>query len=367
MFVVTTQSQGLESLPRSTSAATAVACRKSDRSVRRAAAAGEKKPCPRLGGKKRASGESRRTKKRCFGCRWRGCGKKFFTAYRLQVHGYTHTGEKLFVCLHRGCEKRFAQKADMQRHMLTHSGEKAFACPYTDCGKSFLFKHVLEAHLRIHTGEKPFICPAAGCTRAFSQKGNMRIHLCTHTGERPWPCLFEGCDKRFTTSAQRNRHFRNHGEKQAWHLFSDTTTGRLARCHHDHTYAVDSGGPSPRSAAVPESVAHQRHARRPSSLQQPDEVESTASDRRPAPMSALALASPFGESPSGLEPPLTLDDPEIFNAWPPWPPVLDDAGALWSWQDEDASEQNALLSPLTDDDGSFWQQLMHPVEDAPCP
>ncbi|CAO3676154.1 unnamed protein product [Rhizopus microsporus] len=53
------------------------------------------------------------------------CHKKFTRPSSLQVHIYSHTGEKPFVCTE--CGKQFSVQSNMRRHFKTHKAASSLS------------------------------------------------------------------------------------------------------------------------------------------------------------------------------------------------------------------------------------------------
>lgn len=81
----------------------------------------------------------RKRKHRQFPCD--ECDSVLSTAYSLQIHKRTHTGERPYVC--HMCDYRSVCLSMLKRHVLTHSAEKPYSCD--QCSKSFR----QAAHLKV--------------------------------------------------------------------------------------------------------------------------------------------------------------------------------------------------------------------------
>ena len=82
-----------------------------------------------------------------------------------------------------GCGMTFARPSQLQLHLYTHTGERPFGC--VTCKKTFGTKWALTKHSRIHTAEKPFSC--APCGKTFTQRSSWRRHRIQFHGEVPPP------------------------------------------------------------------------------------------------------------------------------------------------------------------------------------
>ncbi|XP_054162861.1 Krueppel-like factor 7 [Oppia nitens] len=79
------------------------------------------------------------------------CNKPFGSAYRLNRHMYSHTGQRPYSCLWPACNRQFNDNYHLKRHMLTHTGEKPYICESVDCGKRFSRPEDLKSHQKIHS------------------------------------------------------------------------------------------------------------------------------------------------------------------------------------------------------------------------
>ncbi|XP_053685121.1 zinc finger protein 184-like [Sabethes cyaneus] len=136
------------------------------------------------------------------------CGKRFKWATSLSKHMKHHTKRKLFVCPYQGCSKYYVEQRSLDIHMFSHDGQKPFSCSY--CSKGFTQKCNLQKHERVHTGEKPFKCNV--CLKSFAQSGYLVIHQRIHSREKPYGC--KECGKQFAASNALTVHLRSHsGER----------------------------------------------------------------------------------------------------------------------------------------------------------
>lgn len=71
-----------------------------------------------------------------------------------------------------GCGRSFARPSHLQMHLYTHTGERPYGCSL--CSKSFGTRGALTKHTRIHTAERPFSCES--CGKTFTQRSSWRRH-----------------------------------------------------------------------------------------------------------------------------------------------------------------------------------------------
>lgn len=71
-----------------------------------------------------------------------------------------------------GCGRSFSRPSHLQMHLYSHTGERPFSCD--TCHKGFGTSWAVTKHRRIHTAEKPFSC--AGCSKRFTQRSSWRRH-----------------------------------------------------------------------------------------------------------------------------------------------------------------------------------------------
>jgi len=77
-----------------------------------------------------------------------------------------------------GCGRSFSRPSHLQMHLYSHTGERPFSCD--TCHKGFGTSWAVTKHMRIHTAEKPFSC--AGCSKRFTQRSSWRRHNITFHG-----------------------------------------------------------------------------------------------------------------------------------------------------------------------------------------
>lgn len=66
--------------------------------------------------------------------------------------------------------------------LFLNRNDRRFACETEGCGKRFLTAQRLQVHMRTHTGERPFVCPVEDCGKSFTTAGNLKNHSRLHTG-----------------------------------------------------------------------------------------------------------------------------------------------------------------------------------------
>ncbi|KAI5612410.1 zinc finger protein PLAGL2 isoform X1, partial [Silurus asotus] len=165
------------------------------------------------------------------------CGTLFSSQDKLQIHTFSHTGEKPFHCSQPHCHKAFSSKYKLYRHMATHSPQKTHQCTF--CEKMFHRKDHLKNHLQTHDPNKEaFKCEECGkhyntklgykrhvamhsatagdltckvCLQSYESTPALLDHLKSHSGkssggtkEKKHPC--DHCDRRFYTRKDVRRH-----------------------------------------------------------------------------------------------------------------------------------------------------------------
>lgn len=133
------------------------------------------------------------------------CGKVFKKKDSLQLHIYTHTGEKPFQC--ELCNAAFRQKHHLQRHMLRHSGQKNEICSV--CGKAFARAEHLHQHLlRMHSvdGKASLLkhCQICGSMVQNLNKHIKQVHNLANSDKQLNRCPI--CHGTFRSLNKFNRH-----------------------------------------------------------------------------------------------------------------------------------------------------------------
>lgn len=129
----------------------------------------------------------------------------------LQIHLFTHTGERPFRCSF--CHYSSKTVHHLERHELrahTDPENKPFKC--TKCEFTAAYSWHLKEHSRIHSGEKPYKCDQ--CPYSATMMGTLTQHKATHSSERNFHCT-ECSYKAKTKVALRNHERRGvHGFKR---------------------------------------------------------------------------------------------------------------------------------------------------------
>ena len=111
------------------------------------------------------------------------CAMRFNSAFKLDQHVGTHTGDRPHACTWPECGARFVQKGNLKTHfdsvhlLLTH---RCATCDHGFTAISNLNKH--RKWTPACGGEKQFPCEV--CTAAFRNKSDLNRHLTTSTHKK---------------------------------------------------------------------------------------------------------------------------------------------------------------------------------------
>lgn len=133
------------------------------------------------------------------------CQNTFSSKFSLQLHSYSHTGERLFVC--EVCKKGFKGITILRQHLRVHTGgERPFECDV--CQKRFSCRAALKTHHLAHT--ESYFCNES--QKQCISKRSLQLHLKTHSNEKNY-YVCEICEKTYTTRSSLDKHYLKHPEK----------------------------------------------------------------------------------------------------------------------------------------------------------
>ncbi|KAL1378584.1 hypothetical protein pipiens_015492 [Culex pipiens pipiens] len=132
------------------------------------------------------------------------CPMRFITKIEFQAHMLTHTKQQDHVC--DLCGSRFTKKYSLKAHIKrVHEGIRPFPC--SQCSLKFSTAHRLQIHMYTHTGEKPNKCEL--CPQAYAQTNDLVKHVARAHGDGN-PYLCDLCDEGFKLMTDLRQHYRVH-------------------------------------------------------------------------------------------------------------------------------------------------------------
>ena len=138
------------------------------------------------------------------------CKKVYRSASYLNIHTFTHTGQKPYTCFY--CKKSFANPNNLRAHEQRHRGANVYQCRF--CEKSLSSSHGRRMHENIHMGVKSENCEI--CNKAFSSPYYLKCHVqrVHEKVEKSFRCTV--CDRTFACSSNLAAHRLTHSDEKQY-------------------------------------------------------------------------------------------------------------------------------------------------------